>query len=144
MFEMTFRPHYADTDAMGVMYHGNYWHWLEKARVEWLRAIGMPYKDLESQGLYLPLKSCQIEYIKSLFFDDLVKVHLKMKEMRRADFEIEYELFRENELCSRAHTRHVLVAKKISVEGAVTWAPRRIPEEWRNLWRVQNEKKSMT
>ena len=49
---------YADTDAMSVVYHSNYFKWFEVGRTELLRSIGFPYSRLEQEGVRLPVIEC--------------------------------------------------------------------------------------
>ena len=51
---------YADTDAMGVVYHTNYIKWFELGRNEFMRQLGVPYTELGKLGLNLPLIKCQL------------------------------------------------------------------------------------
>lgn len=60
------RIRYAETDQMGVVYHGNYAQFLEMGRVEWLRNLGVSYKSMEETGVMLPVVSLQIFYKKRL------------------------------------------------------------------------------
>ncbi|MFY7811226.1 MAG: acyl-CoA thioesterase, partial [Flavobacterium sp.] len=68
------RVRYAETDKMGVVYHANYLIYLEIARVEWLRNQGINYKDLEDEGIALPVVNINIDYKKSAKYDDLLTV----------------------------------------------------------------------
>lgn len=126
---------------MGVVHHGNYWRLLERTRVEWLRKLGLSYQQMEKDGYFLPLRSCKIDYLHSLRFDELITVQLEMVEVRRADFNIQYQMLREGTLCCKAETHHVLVMKTIQADGSIAWSPRRIPDLWRSLWQAQKEKK---
>lgn len=53
------RIRYAETDQMGVVYHGNYAQFLEMGRVEWLRNLGVSYKSMEETGVMLPVFLCK-------------------------------------------------------------------------------------
>ncbi len=48
--KISFRVRYGETDQMGVVYHGNYAQYLEMGRVEWLRELGISYKNMEKNG----------------------------------------------------------------------------------------------
>jgi len=63
------------TDHAGVMWHGAYVSWLEEARIEALSSIGLPYKELSSQGLELPVVSLKIKYIKAANHGDQIEMH---------------------------------------------------------------------
>ena len=60
--DVPIRVRYAETDAMGVAYHGHYFTWFEVARVELMRALGLRYRDLEAEGIYLPVVDCRARY----------------------------------------------------------------------------------
>jgi acyl-CoA thioester hydrolase len=68
------RVRYAETDKMGVVYHANYLIYLEIARVEWLINQGINYKDLEDNGIALPVVNINIDYRKSAIYDDLLTI----------------------------------------------------------------------
>ena len=53
------RVRYQETDKMGIAYHGNYFTWLEVARIHLLDSIGCPYKELEEDGYFLPVIRCE-------------------------------------------------------------------------------------
>src|SRR5450432_429608 len=59
---------------MEVVHHAAYVAWLEEARIEWLRAIGISYRDLEKQGVLMPVVDLTIAYKRSLRFDDVAEL----------------------------------------------------------------------
>src|SRR3954464_10718258 len=71
---LTIRVRYAESDQMGFAHHGAYVTWLESARIEWLRAAGASYRDLEASGMLMPVVECAIRYRKPLRFDDLAEL----------------------------------------------------------------------
>ncbi len=134
MFELEFQVDYVDTDAMGIVHHGRYCRYLERARVRWLEDQGLSYKVMESKGFALPLRKLNVEYLKPLRFDDKAKIRLEIAQVSRARILLDYKIFdHQGEiLLSRAQTEHVLMkdSKLIS-----------IPIEWRNLWLPQKDPK---
>jgi acyl-CoA thioester hydrolase len=68
------RVRYAETDKMGVVYHANYLIYLEVSRVEWLRNQGVNYKDMEDDGVALPVVNININYKKPAVYDDVLTV----------------------------------------------------------------------
>lgn len=66
------RVRYGETDQMGVAHHGAYVTWLEEARIEMMRACGVSYRELEAQGVFMPVIDLQIRYRSSVRFDDQV------------------------------------------------------------------------
>ena len=73
-YEFSVRVRYAETDQMGVVYHGNYAQYFEMGRVEWLRNLGISYKWMEENGVMLPVVSLQLNYKKPARYDDLLRV----------------------------------------------------------------------
>ncbi len=65
--KISIRVRYAETDQMGVVYHGNYAQYFEMGRVEWLRNKGISYKELEKSGVMLPVVSLSMNYKKPAF-----------------------------------------------------------------------------
>lgn len=100
------RVRYAETDRMDVVYHSNYLIWFETARILMLDQIGLPYTEIEAQGLRLPVLSVTAEYKRPARFDDRLDVHLYMREKPRARFRFEYEVRRNEELLALGTSTH--------------------------------------
>ncbi|WP_425075830.1 acyl-CoA thioesterase [Psychroserpens sp. S379A] len=95
--EIQFRVRYGETDQMGVVYHGNYAQYFEMGRTEWLRKMGLSYKEMENNGIMLPVISLTVNYKKSACYDDLIKVKTKLVKMPTAKIEFDYEILNEND-----------------------------------------------
>lgn len=103
--EINIRVRYAETDQMGVVYHGNYTQYLEMGRVEWLRNLGVSYRWMEEQGVMLPVISLSIDYKASARYDDLLTVKTRLKRLPGVKIEFEYEILDErNKKLVEAHT----------------------------------------
>ncbi|WP_339140273.1 acyl-CoA thioesterase [Croceitalea sp. MTPC5] len=103
--KFSFRVRYSETDQMGVVYHGNYAQYLELGRVEWLRSMGISYKDLEDDGIILPVIHLQIDYKKSALYDDLITVETFLKKVPLVKIEFDYKIYLESgELLAEANT----------------------------------------
>jgi acyl-CoA thioester hydrolase len=89
------RVRYAETDQMGVAHHASYFVWMEAARTELLREKGMPYRELERRGYFLPVREAHCRYRKSLQYDDSFYVESKLTEIRGASIKIEYTIYLE-------------------------------------------------
>lgn len=94
--EITFRIRYGETDQMGVVYHGNYAQFLEMGRISWLRALDLSYKEMEANGVILPVVSLEMKFIKPALFDDLVTVKTVLKKLPMVRIEFDYELTNQN------------------------------------------------
>jgi acyl-CoA thioester hydrolase len=93
--EVQFRVRYGETDQMGIVYHGNYAQYFEIGRTEWLRKFGISYKEMEAEGVMLPVISLHINFKKSARYDDVIKVKTKLKKMPTASIEFDYEIINE-------------------------------------------------
>jgi len=134
-FNYTLRTRYAETDQMGVVYYGNYPQYLELGRVEWLRAIGLTYKEMEAEGIMMPVGSLQIQYKKPALYDELITIRTKLKDLPSTKIEFDYEILNEKgELLSTANTILVFVDAK-------TFRPVRCPEKVLDLIRGAREGK---
>lgn len=67
----TIRVRYAESDQMGVAHHAAYVPWLEEARIEWLRAHDRSYRQLEIEGVFMPVVDMHVRFRRSLRFDDV-------------------------------------------------------------------------
>ena len=80
-FSTTFRIHYALTDQMGVVYHGNYAQFYEIGRTEALRSLGITYKDIEAMGVIMPVIDMQMRFLRPAKYDDLIRIKITVKEI---------------------------------------------------------------
>ena len=68
--ETKIRVRYAETDQMGYCYYGNYAQYFEVARVEALRSLGVTYKSMEENGIWLPVVDFSIKYLQPAYYDE--------------------------------------------------------------------------
>jgi acyl-CoA thioester hydrolase len=127
--EIEIRVRYAETDKMGIAYHGNYFTWFEVARVSMLDELGIPYRDLEAEGFLLPVLECRAKFLRSAFFDDILTVKTFIEEPPLARIQVRYEVVRGEELLCKGETVHGFV----TIEGAIT----RPPESFIELTRAK-------
>jgi len=109
---MELRVRFAETDQMRVAHHAAYVVWLETARVEWLRERGLRYRDLDAQGVSLPVARLMLQYRAPARFDDLLDVDVTLLEARSRRLRFAYRVMRSAEdgdqvLLAEAETVHV-------------------------------------
>ena len=121
------RVRYAETDQMGVAYHGGYFAWFEVGRTDLLRGRGMTYKDLEAADLHLPVIEVSARFLKPVLYDDLIEVRTRVSEHSGARVQFAYELHREGTEGPLA----VALTAHAAVDGR--GRPRRLPEALRSL-----------
>lgn len=84
-FDLALRVYYEDTDAGGVVYYANYLRFLERARTEWLRALGVDQGPLaRAAGIAFAVRSLTAEFLKPARLDDLIEVVSTIEELGRA------------------------------------------------------------
>lgn len=111
--EFKVRVRYAETDQMGVVYHGNYAQYFEMGRVEWLRNLGLSYSYMEKNGIMLPVVSLTINYKKPARYDDLITVRTIFKKQSSVKIEFDYEIYNEKgELLTTGNSVLVFVDMK--------------------------------
>lgn len=102
------RVRYADTDQMGYVYYGNYGAYYEVARVESLRHLGYAYKDLEAQGIMMPVLENHSRFIYPAKYDELLRIEVTMKQLPSVRIRFFYRIFNEQE--QLIHTGETLLA----------------------------------
>ena len=104
---------YGETDQMGVVYHGNYAHYLEIGRLEWLDSIGVSYKEMEANNVMLPVVSMSLKYIKSAVYGDVITVYTTLLKRPTASIEFDYQIRNSSgELLTTAHTKLAFINMK--------------------------------
>lgn len=92
----TIRVRYAETDPMKYVYYGNYATYFEVARVELFRTLGMPYDDIEKQGIWLPVSEFSIKYLKPALYDQNLEIHTFIKKIPGVRIEFDYEIYNDS------------------------------------------------
>ena len=93
----TLRVRYGETDPMKYVYYGNYAEYLEVARVELFRTLGISYDEIEKRGIWLPVSEYKIKYLKPAFYDEILEIHTYVKKVPGVKIEFEYEIFNDSE-----------------------------------------------
>jgi acyl-CoA thioester hydrolase len=94
--ELKIRVRYGETDCMGVVYHANYVNYYEIARTEMLRAAGnYSYRDMEADGVMMPVIEVQSRYFKAAFYDEELTIRTTLREMPTSKITFHYEIFNE-------------------------------------------------
>ena len=124
LFSWPVRVYYEDTDSGGVVYYANYLKFMERARTEWLRVLGVEQSVLlNEQHVIFVVRSVAIEYLKSAVFDDLLQVSVQVQHVGRSQIVFRQRVER-NELLASAEV------KIVCVNGA-TFKPVKIPDNIR-------------
>jgi acyl-CoA thioester hydrolase len=94
-FSLTVRVYYQDTDAGGVVFHGRYLNFFERARTEWLRQLGFDVRQLaERDGLLFIVREVRINYLLPAQVDDLLTVTAGIEHLGRVQFTLDQRVLR--------------------------------------------------
>ena len=106
------RVRYGETDQMGYCYYGNYAQYFEVGRVEAMRHVGMSYKELEAEGIMLPVSEYQVKYMSPALYDDELTILTRIIRLKGVRLYFEYEVYNQDQvLISKASTTLVFVSK---------------------------------
>jgi acyl-CoA thioester hydrolase len=116
-----YRIIYGDTDAMGRVYYANYLRWFEMGRNEWLRALGVTYREIEEAGTFAPVTQAYCHYLLPGYYDDWIAVETDVEFVRKASIKFVYRVLREpeDEELVNGYTVHAFVNK----DGKIVRAP---------------------
>ena len=103
------RVRYAETDMMGIAYHGNYLPWFEIGRTALLREQGLPYAELEKMGYRLPVLEVRAKYRRPALYDDVLTIETTMNERPILRIRLDYRVLRGDELLATGHTEHAFI-----------------------------------
>ncbi len=96
-FDYQIRVRYGETDQMGYVYYGNYAQYYETARVESLRSLGFIYKELEEEGIMLPVLENHSYFLGPARYDELLTIRTTIPEMPGVKIRFRYEIFNDKE-----------------------------------------------
>ena len=100
---------YAETDMMGIVYHGSYLPWFEIGRTTLLKENGLSYRDLEAAGYLLPVLEVAVKYLRPALYDDVVTVITTLAEKPLLRIQLSYEVRRGDELLATGQTSHAFI-----------------------------------
>lgn len=108
------RVSYGETDAMGIVYYAEYFHFFERARNTYIRSHGMSYTEVEARGILLPVREAQCRYRTPVRFDETIWVHAAISSWGRASLKFVYEIFSEDKktLLATGMTQHAVVNRE--------------------------------
>ena len=122
VFSIPTRVYWEDTDAGGVVYHAQYVAFLERARTEWVRALGYGQDGLRlDHGLVFALRDMRIDFRRPARLDDALQVTVSLRRCRHASIVFAQTILRDGELLVDAQVRCAALE-------ASTFRPRAIPE----------------
>jgi acyl-CoA thioester hydrolase len=122
-FSLPVRVYYQDTDAGGVVFHGKYLNFFERARTEWLRHLGFDVRQLaEHEGVLFIVRELRVSYLRAAQVDDMLTVTAALDNLGRAQFTLDQRVLRGADLLVHGSVNLACV----SVEGL---KPARVPPQ---------------
>lgn len=103
---------YAETDMMGVVYHGSYLPWFEVGRTTLLKEMGLRYRQLEADGFRLPVLEVGAKFFRPALYDDTITVVTTLRDKPLLRIRLEYEVFRDAELLATGFTVHAFIDRE--------------------------------
>ncbi|GEM_PF-778021 len=105
---------YGETDQMGVAHHGAMVNWLEAARVDWCRKIGVPYREVEAAGFNMAVAELKIRYLLPILFDEEISIETLAEKFGSRLVRFRYRVFNSrNALAAEGITRHLVVGNDL-------------------------------
>jgi acyl-CoA thioester hydrolase len=130
ILETRLRVRYAETDQMNVVYHSNYVIWFEVGRVEFMRQLGITYRDLEQRDqLHLPVVEVRCRYKAPARYDDEVTIRTHIARLRSSLIQFQYQVLRAEDglLLAEGESTHV------AVDASMVKTP--FPEKYMSIFR---------
>ena len=124
-FTHQLRSRYGETDQMGYVYYGRYLEYFEEARTEMIRSLGFPYTRLEENGIMLPVVHTEVDYKAPVFYDELMKINVKLYEIPNVRLRTFYEV-----LTGRKEQPHILGNVDLCFMDEETRKPCRAPADF--------------
>ncbi len=123
--EFRVRVYYEDTDMGGVVYYANYLRFIERARSEWVRSLGIDQNAMREDGIVWVVRRVEADYIQAARFEDDLVIETAMTLVTTARLEMEQVVRRGDEVIFRAR----VMAACMNAQGR----PVRLPAEIRAL-----------
>ena len=127
--DVLLRVRYAETDKMGVVYHSNFFVWMEIGRVELMRSLGFDYKRMELEDdCHLPVVDARCRYKSPAYYDEEIVVQTELRNVRDSLIHFGYAIMRQSDgtLLAEAETTHIVVNAKME--------KRALPERYRSAF----------
>lgn len=105
------RVRYAETDAMGIVHHANYYLYFEVAREDLIKELGISYKEIEEMGIMMPLVETECKYIEAAKYDDELIIQAKIIELTAVKVRIKYNVIKKenNKVIAKGSTLQTFV-----------------------------------
>jgi acyl-CoA thioester hydrolase len=120
-FSTSVRVRFAETDAQGIAHHASFVVWLEVARVAYLERHAGGYQAIRDRGIEALTTEVWLRYHRAAYFDEVLTIWVRCRDLRGARFTYEYRIEREGEPVADGYSRHATVDRE-------TYRPTRVPD----------------
>ena len=121
-FNWPVRVYFEDTDSGGIVYYASYLKFMERARTEWLRSLGIDVGELaQKERVLFVVRSLKLDYLQPARLSDTLRVSVVLERTRRASLQLWQEVIREDQPLCAGHLR-------LACLDADILRPRRIPD----------------
>lgn len=129
------RVRYGETDRMGRAYYARYFDWFTDGRTELIRCMGLSYRQLEDQGVFLPVLEAACRYLRPVDYDDELELEVRLERLTptRMDFAYRLRLAATGQPVAEGTTRHAFIDRR----GKPVNLRKARPEVWRRLEPLQ-------
>lgn len=115
--ENKIKVRYVETDQMGIVHHSKYYPWFEIARGEFITKIGMTYREIEEQGILMPVLESSCKYIEGAKYEDNLVIQSWISEFNPVKIIFNYNVIREedNKIIAKGSTKHTFVNEEFKI-----------------------------
>lgn len=119
IFTMPIRVYYEDTDAGGLVYHTNYLKFMERARTEWLRNLGIEQQSLLEQSIGFVVKGLTMKNSKAAVFNDMLSISCQVVELKKASMLFKQHAYRVKDVTNTHNNNAMSTEKELLVSAEV-------------------------
>ncbi len=91
--EISYKVYYEDTDAGGIMYHGRYVNWCERARMEFTHDLGLDFNQMQKDGILIVVRHLEADYFKPAKLEQILRIESGIKELKNSSFIMNQSIF---------------------------------------------------
>ncbi|GMA08566.1 4-hydroxybenzoyl-CoA thioesterase [Tetragenococcus halophilus subsp. flandriensis] len=101
------KPHYYETDQMGIVHHSNYIRWFEEARVDLLEYLGLAYQDMEKAGIIVPVLAVDCQYKGMVHYGEQVRIDPLVAKYNNTRLDFSYTIINEkSQIVTTGSSKH--------------------------------------
>jgi acyl-CoA thioester hydrolase len=119
IFSIPIRIYYEDTDAGGLVYHTNYLKFMERARTEWLRNLGIEQQSLLEQSIGFVVKDLTMKNSKAAVFNDMLSISCQVVELKKASMLFKQHAYRVTDVANTHNNNAMSTERELLVSAEV-------------------------